>query len=51
MNRFRAIAFLVLGLAVVACAGWAWWNYDLRWRPHTVTKHQAEIASPVVERG
>jgi hypothetical protein len=30
---------------VLAAAGtWVFWNYDLRWRPKTITKHQAEIA-------
>ena len=34
---------LVVGLAVVGAALWAWWNFDLRWRPKTITRNQAEI--------
>lgn len=47
MRRVGAWALLILVLAlVVAGAGyWAFWNYDLRWRPKTVRGHQAEIAS------
>ena len=30
-------------LALTAAGGWAFWNYDLRWRPQTITRHQAEI--------
>ena len=51
MRHFRAIAFLVLGLAVVACAAWAYWNYDLRWRPKTIEKHQAELTAILTESG
>ncbi|AYV45458.1 hypothetical protein CFHF_09625 [Caulobacter flavus] len=32
-------------VVVVVVAGWgAWWNFELRWRPKTITKNQAEIA-------
>ena len=51
MRHFRAIVFLVLGLLVVGGAAWTWWNYDLRWRPHTVTKHQAEITKLLEQSG
>ena len=51
MRHFRAIVFLVLGLLVAGGAAWAWWNYDLRWRPHTVTKHQAEITKLLEQSG
>lgn len=43
MTRNRLIALLVLVVALAGAGGWALWNYDLRWRPKTVTKHQAEI--------
>lgn len=43
MSRTRLIALLVLVVALAAVGGWAFWNYDLRWRPKTVTRHQAEI--------
>ena len=44
MKRFQLWAILVLVLALAGAGGFAWWNYDLRWRPHTITKHQDEIA-------
>ena len=43
MNRFRIWAVLTLVLALVSAGGWAYWNYDLRWRPKTIGKHQQEI--------
>ncbi len=44
MKRFRLWAILILVAAVVGGGLSAWWNYDLRWRPKTITKNQAEIA-------
>lgn len=46
MRRAGAWALLILTLALVlaAAGGWAYWNYDLRWRPKTIGKHQPEIA-------
>lgn len=44
MKRFQLWAVLVLIAAVAGGGGWAWWNYDLRWRPKTITRHQDEIA-------
>jgi hypothetical protein len=41
MRDWRILTALILVLAVAG--GWALWHYDLRWRPKTVTKHQAEI--------
>jgi len=43
MRNFRIWAVGVLVLALVGAGGWAWWNYDLRWRPKTITRHQQEI--------
>ncbi len=43
------IAFLVL--AVLAAGAYGYWNFELRWRPKTVTKHQAEIAKILQESG
>ena len=44
MKRFRLWAILILIAAVVGGGLFAWWSHDLRWRPKTITKHQAEIA-------
>lgn len=44
MKSFRLWAGLTLILLAVGAGLGAWWNYDLRWRPHTIKKNQAEIA-------
>lgn len=44
-----AAAALVVGLIVAGL--WAWWNFDLRWRPKTIDKHQAEIARILEQSG
>lgn len=44
MKNWKLWAGLV-AVVVVIGAGWgAWWNFELRWRPKTITKNQAEIA-------
>jgi hypothetical protein len=37
--------WLALGLVmfVAGAGGFGWWFYDLRWRPHDITRDQAEI--------
>jgi len=47
----RAALWLLLLLVVVGAGYWALWNHDLRWRPHTITKHQAEIAQVLEKAG
>jgi hypothetical protein len=48
----RKTALWLLLILVVAGAGWwALWNYDLKWRPKTITKHQAEIAQILDQAG
>lgn len=51
MKNFRLWAILALVLAAVGFGLWAWWNYDLRWRPHTIKRHQAEIARILEQSG
>lgn len=41
--KTRAIGLLALVVVLAGAGLWAFWNYDLRWRPKTITKHQAEI--------
>jgi hypothetical protein len=51
MNKAKLglIAFLVI---VVLVGGFvSYWNLELRWRPKTITKHQAEIAKILQESG
>ena len=43
MSRTRLIALLVLTVALAAAGGWAFWNYEARWRPKTITRHQMQI--------
>ena len=45
MRRFKLWSSLILAAAVVIAGGWAVWNYDLRWRPKTIVRHQAEISA------
>jgi hypothetical protein len=42
---------LILGLAVVGGGYYAVWSVDLRWRPKTIDKHQAEIAKILEQSG
>jgi hypothetical protein len=30
---------------------WAWWNFDLRWRPKTIVRNQAEITKLLEQSG
>jgi hypothetical protein len=43
VKKFKLWAGLILVLAVLGGAGFAYWNYEVRWRPATITKHNAEI--------
>lgn len=50
----RRLGAWLAGLAVVgaiAAIVFAWWNFDLRWRPKTLGKHQAEIARILEQSG
>jgi hypothetical protein len=47
----RAALWLLLILVVAGAGYWALWNFDLRWRPHTITKHQIEIAQTLEKAG
>jgi hypothetical protein len=49
MNKL--ILWLILAVAVVLAVGFAWWWFDGRWRPKTITKHQAEIAQLLEKAG
>jgi len=49
MKKFIAGA-VALALVIVAIYGAYWW-FDLRWRPKTITKHQAEITKIIEQAG
>jgi hypothetical protein len=51
MRSFKLWGPVVLVLVVVAAGIWAYWNYELRWRPKTITRHQAEIAQLLQSSG
>ncbi|MDP3491383.1 MAG: hypothetical protein Q8R71_14715 [Phenylobacterium sp.] len=44
MKNIRLWAILALVVVVAGVGAFAYWNHELRWRPTTMTKHQAEIA-------
>jgi hypothetical protein len=44
MGRAKLWGSVVLILAICAAGVWALWNFELRWRPKTLTRHQAQIA-------
>ncbi len=49
MNKLVAW-FVLIALAVVVAVGAYWW-FDLRWKPRTITKNQAEIAALLEQSG
>jgi hypothetical protein len=51
MKRFQLWTILALVVALAAVGGWAYWNYELRWRPKTITKHQDEITKILESSG
>jgi hypothetical protein len=44
MNKVKLWGGLSLAVAIVLAGLIAWWALDVRWRPKTIGKHQAEIA-------
>ncbi|MEO8926955.1 MAG: hypothetical protein ABI306_07305 [Caulobacteraceae bacterium] len=44
MQRVRRWSAFAAVLLVIAGGAWLWWNFDLRWRPHTIDKNQVQIA-------
>ena len=51
MSRWKLWGGLVLALAAAGGGLYGWWALDLRWRPHSITKHQAEIAQLLTRSG
>ena len=51
MRRFKLWASALLILAVAAAGVWALWNFELRWRPNTITRHQAQIVQLLQSAG
>jgi hypothetical protein len=44
MQRARLWSTLAALVVVIGAGLWLWWNFDLRWRPHAITRNQAQIA-------
>lgn len=44
MKRLQSWALLALFAVAIFGGLYLWWSLDLRWRPHVVTRNQAEIA-------
>jgi hypothetical protein len=51
MRRFLLFLGLAAILVVAGAVVYLMWDLDWRWRPHTVTKHQAEIAEALSQSG
>lgn len=51
MGRFKLWGSLALAAVVVIAGVWAFWNFELRWRPKTITRHQAEISALLQQSG
>src|SRR5262245_54932109 len=51
MKRFRLWASLILVLVMILGGLGAWWNFALRWQPHTITRNQAQIAKLLESAG
>ena len=49
MNKL-VVWFVLIAVAVIAVVG-AYWALDLRWRPRTITKNQAEIVALLEQSG
>lgn len=49
MNKL-VVWFVLIALAVIVAVGGYWW-VDLRWRPKTITRNQAEIAALLEQSG
>jgi hypothetical protein len=44
MKKLKLWGSLILVLLVAGGGLYGWWSLDLRWRPRTITKNQAEIS-------
>jgi hypothetical protein len=51
MKNWKLWAGLAAVVVVIGVGWWALWNFELRWRPKTITKNQAEIAKILESSG
>jgi hypothetical protein len=50
-RRWKLWGSALLALVVVAVGVWVVWNHNLRWRPKTIGRNQAEIAQLLQQAG
>ena len=51
MKKLKLWGSLILVLVVVGAGLYGWWALDLRWRPKTITRNQAEISNLLQRAG
>ncbi len=51
MRLWKLWGSLILILVIVGAGLYGWWALDLRWRPKTITKNQAEISKMLQQAG
>jgi hypothetical protein len=51
MKTFKLWSGLILALIVLGGGAYLYWNVEVRYRPKTITKHQAEIAKLLEHSG
>jgi hypothetical protein len=51
MKTFKRWLIAILVLVVIGGVAFAYWNFELRWRPKTITRHQAEITKILEQSG
>lgn len=51
MAQLKLWGSIALILAVIAAGVWVLWSFELRWRPKTIVRHQAEITGLLKQAG
>ncbi len=51
MRHWKLWGSLILILTIAGAGLYGWWALDLRWRPKTITKNQAEISKMLQQAG
>ena len=51
MKRFKLWGGLIAVAAIIAAAGYLYWDIQVRWRPETIDRHQKEIADILQRSG
>lgn len=51
MSKLKLWGSLILVVLIVGAGLYGWWALDLRWRPRTITRRQAEIANLLQRAG